>query len=242
MFIFYILYFQVYVKAKRKRLGKAQPFQSAVGKFDAQIVTVDSDQMVPVFSLMCPGISLSTLSHDIRLLNILKFKDICNRISITIEYKDQEIQNDENDIVIFNKKLVKWAHEYLNNTRELIKKNSAYEYEKYPYSWLRMYMPDIEQPENKESIYGSPNLYHGINSNLIGETEILSSFLDVQKATDINWVNFRDNVDRKEDLSPYGQRCDKSVDERNYQCTPSISYEPDYIWTRYPPPKTGFDM
>ena len=173
---------QVYIKANKKKLGKARPFQFAVGKSD----TFDSDQMVPVFSLMCPGISLSTLSHDIRLLDILKFKEICNIVSVTVEYADFYT-----DVKVVDNKLVQrtkyevLVDEFDYETNTLVERTNENEYSR----------------ENRYSAYWQ--IYHpDLNSttNIVGDTDIISSFLEAYKITDVTWVHWWDNYNLREEF------------------------------------------
>ena len=173
---------------------------------DDQIETVDSDQMVPVFSLMCPGISLSTLSHDIRLLDILKFKEICNRVFVTIEYNP-----DWTDVDVIDDKLVQRTND------------NGYSRE-HPYSQLQVYYPSLKQM-----------------TELVGDTDIISSFLEAQKITDVTWVHYWDNPYLREDFAMSPFKCPDTVGTV-YQCVPSYKYGANYIWTRYPLPQTGLDM
>ena len=201
------------------KLGKARPFQSAVGKFDAPIETVDSDQMVPVFSLICPGISLSTLSHDIRLLDILKFKDICNRVSVTIEYDDTIYSN----VNVINNKLVqRTKFEVVNNTLVQRKTENVYSRE-HPYSPYQIYHPSLNT-----------------TTDLVGDTDMISSFLEAQKITDVTWLRGKRNVDHRHDIAVMPYTC--RAYSRDTLCVPAHRHVPKYIFTRYPRPKTGLEM
>ena len=193
-----------------------------MGKFDAQIETVDSDQMVPVFSLMCPGISLSTLSHDIRLLDILKFKDICNRVSVTIEYSDDPQYSDVN--VIDNKLVQRTKFEVVDNTLVQRKTENVYSRE-HPYSPRQIYHPSLNQ-----------------TTDLVGETDMISSFLEAQKITDVTWLHWWDNWDYREDITISPYTCSEYRTNLGYQCVPAHQHVPQYIFTRYPRPKTGLEM
>ena len=213
---------QVYVKANKKKLGKVRPFQSAVGKSNDQIENGNSDQMVPVFSLMCPGISLSTLSHELRLLDILKFKDICNRVAVTIEYDDDPDYSDVN--VIDNQLIQRTKFEVVNNT--LVQRTNENEYSReHPYSPNQIYYPPLK-----------------LTTDLVGDTDMISSFLEAQKITDVTWLHWWDNWNYREDIvvSPFG--CDEGKTNKGYQCVPAQHHVPYYIFTRYPFPKTGLEM
>ena len=188
-------------------------------KSNEQTETVDSDQMVPVFSLMCPGISLSTLSHDIRLLDILKFKDICNKVSVTIEYAP-----DYTDVRVIDNKLVqRTKFEVVNNTLVQRKTENEYSWE-HPYAWGQTYHPALES-----------------TTNLVGDTDTISSFLEAQ-ITDVTWLHWSDNADLREDISVSPWGCDEDATNNGYQCVPAHQHVPWYIFTRYPRPKTGLEM
>ena len=197
----------------------ARSFQSAVEKSNDQI-EVDSDQMVPVFSLMCPGISLSTLSHDIRLLDILKFKDICNKVSVTIEYFP-----DNTDVNVIDNKLVqRTKFEVVNNT--LVQRTNENEYSReHPYSPNQIYHPSVNT-----------------TTDLVGDTDMISSFLEAQKITDVTWLKKKDNADYREDMSVSPWTCHEGTTDSGYQCVPAHWHVPRYIFTRYPFPKTGLEM
>ena len=153
---------------------------------------------------MCPGISLSTLSHDIRLLDILKFKDICNRVSITIEYDPGYT-----DVNVIDNKLVQRTNE------------NEYSRE-HPYSQRQIYHPSIHQ-----------------TTDLVGETDMISSFLEAQKITDVTWLQWTRNVDHRHDISVMPYKCKAYKGDT---CVPAHRHVPRYIFTRYPDPKTGLEM
>ena len=175
--------------------------------------------MVPVFSLMCPGISLSTLSHDIRLLDFLKFKEICNRVAVTIEYDDS---GPYGDIKVINNQLVQLTKfEVVNNT--LVQRTNENEYSReHPYSPNQIYHPTLNQ-----------------KTDLVGDTDMISSFLEAQKITDVTWLHWQDNADHREDISVSPHSCRAGS---KYQCVPANRHVPHYIFTPYPDPKTGLDV
>ena len=191
-----------------------------MGKSNDKIETVDSDQMVPVFRLMCPGISRSTLSHDIRLLDILKFKDICNKVSITIEYN--HYSTDVN--VIDNKLVQRTKFKVVNST--LVQRTNENEYSReHPYSPNQIYHPTLKP-----------------TTDLVGDTDMISSFLEAQKITDVTWLHWWDNVDYREDIVVSPFTCSEGTTNGGYQCVPVHRFAPRYIFTRYPRPKTGLEM
>ena len=205
----------------------AQPFQSDVEKSIGQIENVDSDQMIPVFSLMCPGISLSTLSHDIRLLNILKFKDICNRVAVTIEFdpKSTDVAVVDNKLVQRTKfKKVVWNKE--KERLEQVQRKNKNEYsQEHGYSHIQTYHPSFDQ-----------------TTDLVGDTDMLSSFLESYKITDVFWISSIQNTYLREDFAVRPFKCREYRTNQGYQCVPAHQHVPWYIFTRYPPPETGLEM
>ena len=81
------------------------------------------------FSLMCPGISLSTLTHDLTLHGRKSFEQICNQLTTTIEYDDHPKYS---DVEVSDNKLVRRSYD-----------NEQYSVEN-PYSANQVYMPSIE--------------------------------------------------------------------------------------------------
>ena len=197
-----------------------------MGKYDTQIETVDSNQKVPVFSLMCPGISLSTLSHDIRLLDILEFKDICNKITLSIEY--YTMNTDISDVEILDNKMVqKTKFEKVRNfggkKPEQVQRTNENEYSReHPYSSMQTYQPSLEP-----------------STDLVGDTDMISSFLETYKITDVTWIPYLGNTDHREDISVSPHSCRAGS---KYQCVPANRHVPHYIFTPYPRPTTGLDV
>ena len=81
------------------------------------------------FSLMCPGISLSTLTHDLTLHGRKSFEQICNQLTTTIEYDDDPLYS---DVEVSDNKLVRKSIDDGQYSKEN------------PYSAQQVYMPDIE--------------------------------------------------------------------------------------------------
>ena len=182
------------------------PFKSAMEKSTKQMGNVDSDKMVAVFSLMCPGISGSTLAHDIRLLDSLKFKQICNRVTVTIEYDPVNT-----DVRVIDNKLVERTNE------------NGYSREQ-PYSSYSTYMPPLKPM-----------------TDLVGDTDIIGSFLEAHKITEVTWLHWSNNTDWIEDISVSPWTCtDTTLD--TYQCVPAHQHVPRYIFTPYPEPVTGLTL
>ena len=181
-------------------------------KSTKQMGNVDSDKMVAVFSLMCPGISGSTLAHDIRLLDSLKFKQICNRVTVTIEYDPVNT-----DVRVIDNKLVERTNE------------NGYSREQ-PYSSYSTYMPPLKPM-----------------TNLVGDTDIISSFLGAHKITEVTWVDIKDKTDDYvEDISVSPSKCEyvrqRTDSVFRYQCAPPHQHMPRYIFTPYPEPVTGLTL
>ena len=70
-------------------------------------------------------------------------------------------------------------------------------------------------------------------SDAVGDTEILGSFLEKYEITDVTWTHWYYNQ-RIEDcllISPF--KCTGGGSGRT-QCVPPLWYQPWFIWTRYP--------
>ena len=169
--------------------------------------------MVTKFTLMCPGISMSTLTHGLSLHGSLSFKEICNQLTTTIEYDDR-MNSTYSDIEVSDNKLVRRSndnglysiHAKLTRTYNLRSGNW--------YSRQQAFMPNIE-----------------MRSDLVGDTEMISTFIDRYRLN-VNWIHYYDNANLTEDIavSPF----DCSTISHRYQCIPPHSHVPRYIWTRYP--------
>ena len=98
---------------------------------DSDELLKDSHQkkMVTKFTLMCPGISMSTLTPGLSLHGSLSFKEICNQLTTTIEYADEPMYS---DVEVSDNKLVRKS----NDNGQYSKRN--------PYSANQVYMPSIE--------------------------------------------------------------------------------------------------
>ena len=84
--------------------------------------------MVTKFTLMCPGISMSTLTHGLSLHGSQSFEEICNQLTTTIEYADPRYS----DVEVSDDKLVRKS----NDDGQYSKEN--------PYSAQQVYMPNTE--------------------------------------------------------------------------------------------------
>ena len=81
------------------------------------------------FTLMCPGISLSTLTHGLTLHGRKSFEQICNQLTTTIEYADEPAYS---DVEVSDNKLVRKSNE-----------NGQYSKEN-PYSKRQVFIPSTE--------------------------------------------------------------------------------------------------
>ena len=161
----------------------------------------DLNKMVTKFTLMCPGISMSTLTPGVSLHGSLSFKEICNQLTTTIEYADEPMYS---DVEVSDNKLVRKSYD-----------NEQYSKEN-PYSGKQVYMPKIE-----------------MGSDLVGDTEMISSFIDKYKLN-VNWVHWWDNANMTEDIAVCPFLCRQRSFDLGYDCVPPHKHAPWNIWTRYP--------
>ena len=159
--------------------------------------------MVTKFTLMCPGISMSTLTPGLSLHGSQSFEEICNQLTTTIEYDDDP---NYSDVEVSDNKLVRKSID-----------NGQYSKEN-PYSKRQVYMPSIE-----------------MRSDLVGDTEMISTFIDKYKLN-VNWIYLWDNVYYTEDMSVSAWVCGagSGFSDKRYLCVPPHRHVPLYIWTRYP--------
>ena len=75
---------------------------------DEPIQDSDLNKMVTKFTLMCPGISMSTLTPGLSLHGTLSFKEICNQLTTTIEYDDDPYYS---DVEVSDNKLVRRSND-----------------------------------------------------------------------------------------------------------------------------------
>ena len=98
---------------------------------DEPVKDSDLNKMVTKFTLMCPGISMSTLTPGLSLHGSLSFKEICNQLTTTIEYDDDPGYS---DVEVSDNKLVRRSND-----------NGQYSEKGNWYSERQVYMPDIEK-------------------------------------------------------------------------------------------------
>ena len=96
---------------------------------DEPVKDSDLNKMVTKFTLMCPGISMSTLTPGLSLHGSLPFEEICNQLTTTIEYANHPMYS---DIQVSENKLVRRSND-----------NGQYSKNGNRYSQQRVYMPDI---------------------------------------------------------------------------------------------------
>ena len=96
---------------------------------DEPVKDSDLNKMVTKFTLMCPGISMSTLTPGLSLHGSQSFEEICNQLTTTIEYDDDSGQS---DVEVSHNKLVRRSDD-----------NGQYSKEN-PYSQQQVYIPSIE--------------------------------------------------------------------------------------------------
>ena len=95
---------------------------------DELITDFDLNKMVTKFTLMCPGISMSTLTPGLSLHDSQSFEEICNQLTTNIEYDDDPYYS---DVEVSDNKLVRKSVD-----------NGQYSKEN-PYSKSQVYIPDI---------------------------------------------------------------------------------------------------
>ena len=79
-------------------------------------------------------------------------------------------------------------------------------------------------------------------SDAVEDTELISTFLERSKITDVTWISNWNNMFSIEDVMVRPAWCD--VDHgtsKGYQCVPPHMYVPRYIWTA-PQPRQGLIM
>ena len=110
------------------------------------------------------------------------------------------------DVEVSGNKLVRKS----NDNGQLSKEN--------PYSKRQVYMPSIE-----------------MRSDLVGDTEMISTFIDKYKLN-VNWIHWLDNANLTEDIAvcPFVCGVGSGWSDTQYQCFTPHQHIPRYIWTRYP--------
>ena len=85
-------------------------------------------------------------------------------------------------------------------------------------------------------------------TNAVGDTELLSTFIEKNKIKDITWTTFTPGLKGSgtatahlytPDVMAYPTYC---MVWSAHQCVPSYKYEPYYIWTAYPEENSNLSM
>ena len=189
------------MKANKKPLWESLRPKSAAGKSFSyeDLQNFDLKKMVTHFSLMCPGVSLSTLTHDVSLYGSLSFKQICSRKTAKFLYINNPSST---DIATSDEQLIRRPSE-----------NKHYD-RKSPYSVRQVYMPDIE-----------------MTTDLVGDTEMISTFIDKYEITDVKWLHWFHKERGSSDLviGPFVTRA-----RRHHQGVPPHRHTLKYIFTKHP--------
>ena len=174
---------------------------------DEPIQDSDMNKMVTKFTLMCPGISLSTLTPGLSLHSSLSFEEICNQLTTTIEFNDDP---NYSDVEVSDNKLVRRS---IDNAQYSFPSGNWY-------SRRQVYIPSIE-----------------METDLVGDTEMISTFIDRYRLNVnwVPWWN-NANLTEDIAVSPFkcDSRDGLSYSNYRYQCVPPHQHIPQYIWTRYP--------
>ena len=171
---------------------------------DEPIEDSDLNKMVTKFTLMCPGISMSTLTPGLSLHGSLSFKEICNQLTTTIEYSPDG--EGYSDVEVSDNKLVRKSND-----------NGKYSKEN-PYSSMQVYIPSIEM---KTDLVGDTEMI----STFIDKYQLNVNW--------IHWwynANYTEDIA----VSPYACGAGSGLSDTRYQCVPPKGHIPRYIWTRYP--------
>ena len=171
---------------------------------DELIIDSDLNKMVTKFTLMCPGISMSTLTPGLSLHDRLSFKDICSQLTTTIEYSPDG--EGYSDVEVSDNKLVRKSND-----------NGKYSKEN-PYSSMQVYIPSIEM---KTDLVGDTEMI----STFIDKYQLNVNW--------IHWTD-NANLTEDIAVSPWSCNSVDSYSRYLYQCVPPHKHVPMYIWTRYP--------
>ena len=180
---------------------------------DELIKDSHKNKMVTKFTLMCPGISMSTLTPGLSLHGSLSFKEICNQLTTTIEYDDDPGYS---DVEVSDNKLVRRSND---NGQYSVKSGNTY-------SKRQVYIPSIE-----------------METDLVGDTEMISTFIDKYRLNVNwihYWDNVNGTEDIA--VGPFNCNTDLSYSRKTMQCVPPHKHIPQYIWTRYPQEKSDLTL
>ena len=200
-------FLQVYVQPEKKTqlesLALLRPLRESISYRYKPVEGLDLDKLVAGFTLICPGISLNTVFPDLHLLEGLTFKEICNRVSVLIQYDDYRFS----DVEVVDNKLIQRTGPF---SRE------------HMYSSRQTYLPSLWS-----------------RTDIVGDTEMISSFIESSDITDVSWIHWRKDRWDEAQVLVSNFKCQTGG---RYQCVPSHKYIPRYIWTRYPRPQSGLIM
>ena len=100
---------------------------------------------------------------------------------------------------------------------------------------------DVEVSNNKLVKRSDDDPLYYSSTNTVGDTELISTFLERSKLTDLRWIARTDNSYQIQDVSVGPFPCDvEAVISRSYHCIPPHHYGPRYIWTA--PQQQGLAM
>ena len=68
-------------------------------------------------------------------------------------------------------------------------------------------------------------------SDAVEDTELISTFIERNKITDVTWVKERENLFDNKDVSVASSFCDEHLSMAGYECVHPHQYAPEYIWT-----------
>ena len=171
---------------------------------DELIQDSDLNKMVTKFTLMCPGISMSTLTPGLSLHGSQSFEEMCNQLTTTIEYADPP----ESDVEVSDSKLVRRSND---NGQYSVKSGNTY-------SKRQAYIPSIEMVTD---LVGDTEMI----STFIDRYRLNVNWIHW-------WYNANRTEDIR--VCPFACNSGPSYSRRDTQCVPPHRHDPYYIWTRYP--------
>ena len=171
---------------------------------DELIKDSELNKMVIKFTLMCPGISMSTLTPGLSLHGSLPFEEICNELTTNIEYDPDPRYT---DVEVFDNKLVRRSND-----------NGQYSVYRNWYNQQQVYMPSIEM---KTDLVGDTEMI----STFIDKYKLNVNW--------IHWLE-NANTTEDISVCPYVCGFGSGLSYSRYLCVPSHKHVPLYIWTRYP--------
>ena len=172
---------------------------------DEPVKDSDLNKMVTKFTLMCPGISMSTLTPGLSLHGSQSFKDICNQLTTTIEYMDDP---NYSDVEVSDNKLVRRSID-----------NGQYSSGNW-YSANKVYMPDIRMTTD---LVGDTEMISTFIDRYKLNVNWIHWWENADQTQDINVGPYSCVTFSLGSYSSYA-----------YQCVPPHRHVPRYIWTRYP--------